>query len=170
MRTAVIFALLVALSGTAAADVLRPRPLPQHGTAFHERRLSPGVAAPSVKHAPRRHERPLHSAARDLTPQERAAFLSSVYRCWNAGSQDDEATSSSVTVGFSLSPEGRPVSGSIRMVSHSSGSEDAARQAFEVARGAILRCGARGYELPADRYEEWRQMEIMFNPEKMRIK
>lgn len=45
-----------------------------------------------------------------------------------------------------------------------------ATQAFEAARRAILRCGATGYDLPAEKYGQWRDIEMTFNPEKMRIK
>ena len=43
-------------------------------------------------------------------------------------------------------------------------------QAYEAARRAILRCGAKGYDLPADKYAQWQDIEITFNPERMRIK
>ncbi|MDZ4134880.1 MAG: energy transducer TonB, partial [Paracoccaceae bacterium] len=45
-----------------------------------------------------------------------------------------------------------------------------ARQAYEAARRAIIRCGATGFKLPAEKYDQWRNIEMVFNPEKMRIK
>ena len=44
-----------------------------------------------------------------------------------------------------------------------------ARQ-IEAARRAIIRCGADGYKLPPEKYDQWRDIEMTFNPEKMRIK
>ena len=75
-----------------------------------------------------------------------------------------------VVVAVNLSPEGRPESGTIRMLSSSGGSGDAAKQAFEAARRAIIRCGASGFDLPAEKYDQWRDIEMTFNPERMRIK
>jgi len=45
---------------------------------------------------------------------------------------------------------------------------DEANQAFGAARRAILRCGARGFQLPSDKYAQWRNIEMTFNPERMR--
>ena len=59
---------------------------------------------------------------------------------------------------------------SIEMLSASGGSAAAARQAFEAARRAIIRCGASGYDLPTEKYDRWRNIEMTFNPEKMRIR
>ena len=50
------------------------------------------------------------------------------------------------------------------------GSDTSARQAFEAARRAIIRCGATGYDLPIEKYEQWREIEMTLNPERMRIK
>ena len=75
------------------------------------------------------------------------------------------------TVEFeNVSEDGKPQAGSVRMISSSGGSEAAAGQAFGAARRAILRCGARGYDLPADKYEQWREIEMTFNPDGMRLK
>lgn len=79
-----------------------------------------------------------------------------------------EALAVTVTVGISMNRDGKP--DEPRLLGHTGGSEAAARKAFDVARRAILRCGGNGYDLPADRYEHWREIEITFNPEKMRLK
>ncbi|NNK78019.1 MAG: energy transducer TonB, partial [Litoreibacter sp.] len=42
--------------------------------------------------------------------------------------------------------------------------------AYEAARRALIRCGARGYNLPVDKFAQWQDVEITFNPERMRIK
>ena len=75
-----------------------------------------------------------------------------------------------VTVLVAMNENGTPDSGSIRMTESEGGSGDAVRQAFEAARRAIIRCGARGFPLPAEKYGEWAEIEMVFNPEKMRIK
>ena len=69
-----------------------------------------------------------------------------------------------------MTRDGKPVVNSIRMLSSEGGSADAVRQAFEAARRAIIRCGARGYDLPSEKYAQWQDIEMTFNPERMRIR
>jgi hypothetical protein len=93
-----------------------------------------------------------------------------VQQCWNVGSLSTEALGTTVVVSVRMGEDGRPDNGSIRMDSFSGGGDAAARQAFEAARRAIIRCGANGFNLPADKYDQWRDIEMTFNPESMRIK
>ena len=65
---------------------------------------------------------------------------------------------------------GVPDSGSIRLVTFSGGTEAGAQQAFEAARRAIIRCGARGFPLPVEKYSQWRDIEMTFNPEGMQFR
>ena len=44
------------------------------------------------------------------------------------------------------------------------GSDAAAKQAYEAARRAILRCQKDGYKLPAEKYNRWKTTIIDFNP------
>ena len=90
--------------------------------------------------------------------------------CWNVGSLSTEAMQTTVVVAVDMTPDGKPEIGSIRMLSFSGGSEAAARRAYETARRAIIRCGATGYNLPSEKYEQWREIEMTFNPENMRNK
>ncbi len=105
-----------------------------------------------------------------LTTGEKDALRVAVQRCWNVGSLSTDALSTTVVVGFSMSEDGRPNVASINMLGSSGGSGAAARQAFETARRAIIRCGASGFPLPIEKYDQWRDIEITFNPENMRIK
>lgn len=105
-----------------------------------------------------------------LTAGEKDALRVAVQQCWNVGSLSTEALNTTVVVGVEMAEDGRPVSGSIRMIDATGGSDAAARQAFEAARRAIIRCGANGFDLPVEKYDHWRDIEMTFNPEKMRIK
>ncbi|WP_171100415.1 energy transducer TonB [Ruegeria sp. HKCCD7255] len=105
-----------------------------------------------------------------LTSGEKDAMRLAVSRCWNVGSLSTDALNVVVVVGFSLTRDGKVVGGSLRIIDSSGGSAGAAKQAYEAARRAILRCGAKGYTLPADKYDQWQDIEITFNPERMRIK
>ena len=93
-----------------------------------------------------------------------------VQQCWNVGSLSSEALRVTVIVGLSVAQTGVPEAGSIRMVDFTDGSEAAARQAFEAARSAIIRCGARGFPLQPEKYDQWRKMELVFNPNGMRLR
>ncbi|MEX5598820.1 energy transducer TonB [Pseudophaeobacter sp. C1-32P7] len=105
-----------------------------------------------------------------LTSGEKDALRVAVSQCWNVGSLSTEALKTTVVVGVSLAQDGKPDSGSIRMLSSTGGSATAAKQAYEAARRAIIRCGSRGFQLPPEKYAQWRDIEMTFNPERMRIK
>ncbi len=97
-------------------------------------------------------------------------FRVAVSACWNVGSLSTEAQGTTVAIAFELDRDARPIEGTLRMIEYSGGSETAARQAYEAARRAVLRCGARGYDLPEESYGRWRLVELVFNPEGMRLR
>ena len=105
-----------------------------------------------------------------MTSGERDALRVAVQQCWNVGALSSEALRVTVTVGVDMNRDGSPDIASIRQVSAEGGSDAAIRQAFEAARRAIIRCGARGFPLPVEKYDQWRDIEMVFNPERMRIR
>ena len=105
-----------------------------------------------------------------LSAGEKESLRVAVSSCWNVGSLSTEALRTTVVVSVAMNQDGTPITGSITLESSSGGSDGAARQAFEAARRAIIRCGASGYALPAEKYGQWRDIEMTFNPERMRIK
>jgi len=105
-----------------------------------------------------------------LTLGEKDAMRVAVAKCWNVGSLSTDALQTVVVVGFSLNADGTVISNSLRLLESSGGAPGAERQAYDAARRAILRCGTKGYDLPADKYAQWQDIEITFNPERMRIK
>lgn len=105
-----------------------------------------------------------------LTRGEKDALVVSVSRCWNVGALSSDALRTTVVVGVEISRDGTPISASIRLVESSGGAGRAVEQAFEAGRRAIIRCGASGFDLPAEKYDRWRLIEMVFDPEKMRIK
>lgn len=105
-----------------------------------------------------------------LSAGEQDALRVAVSACWNVGALSTEALRTTVVVGVGLGQDGKPDIGSIEMLSSSGGDQAAVAQAFEAARRAIIRCGAQGFALPAEKYDHWRHIEMTFNPERMRIK
>ena len=105
-----------------------------------------------------------------MTEGEKDSLRVAVQTCWNVGSLSSDALRTTVTVAVSVAQSGVPDAASIKMIGFEGGNDTAARQSFEAARRAIIRCGATGFKLPADKYEQWRNIEMVFNPERMRIK
>lgn len=115
-------------------------------------------AAPSVPSGP------------PLSQGEIDGLIADVRACWNIGALSSEAQRTIVTIAVSLTQASVPEPGSIRMIGYEGGSAAAAAQAFEAGRRAILRCGATGFGLPQDKYDQWREIEMVFNPEQMRLR
>ena len=105
-----------------------------------------------------------------LSAGEKESLRVAVSSCWNVGSLSSDALQTTVIVTVSMNQDGTPIVGTIQLASSSGGSDAAARQAFEAARRAIIRCGAKGYQLPADKFGQWQNIEMTFNPERMRVK
>lgn len=105
-----------------------------------------------------------------LSAGEKEALRVAISSCWNVGSLSTDALKTTVVVSMAMTQDGKPVTSSIRMASSSGGSQPAAQQAFEAARRAIIRCGAKGFNLPVEKYSQWQDIEMTFNPERMRIK
>ncbi len=113
-------------------------------------------------------EQPSAPSGPPLTRGEKDALRVSVQKCWvvDVGSQAANVT---VTVGFAMDLDGK-VAGAITLLSSENGTGKAVETAFQAARRAVLRCQKGGYKLPTDKYDHWREIEITFNPEKMRLK
>ena len=103
-----------------------------------------------------------------MTGSEKESFRVAVNACWNVDPGAEWARVT-VVVGFSLGQDGK-VQGEPRLVSASGGTDAQANTAFQTARRAILRCQSSGYQLPADKYNEWKDVEITFDPSGMRLR
>ena len=112
----------------------------------------------------------VENAGPPMTDGEKDALRVAVQACWNVGSLSSDALLTTVTLGLTVAQDGIPDVASIEMIGFEGGTEASARQAYEAARRAIIRCGAKGFQLPPDKYEQWRNIEMEFNPERMRIK
>ncbi|WP_394195948.1 hypothetical protein [Litoreibacter albidus] len=98
-----------------------------------------------------------------ITSQEKGAFILGIQKCWNVGALGTDALAVSVVVGFQMEQDAKPIIGSIKLISSKGGSGVAVDKAYEAARRAIIRCGASGYNLPLDKYDQWREVEVSFN-------
>lgn len=102
-----------------------------------------------------------------LSAGERDSLKAAIARCWNVGALSTEAKSTIIVVALDMNQNGTPVADSIRFVSSTGGSSAAAQRVFNTARSAIIRCGSSGFDLPQEKYGQWRKIEITFDPSKM---
>ncbi len=103
-----------------------------------------------------------------LTRGEKDGLRVAVSQCWNLGSSSTDALRTTVTVLVDMAETGRPQN--ITLKSSDGPTDSATRIAFEAAKRAVIRCGSRGYPLPVDKYGQWRQIEMTFDPTNMRIR
>lgn len=156
---------------TSVRPSTRPnRPAPQTEAAQEADTQSSVNDALAEALASEQSETPAAPSGPPLTGGERDALRVAVSQCWNVGSLSSEALGTTVVVGMDMTQDGKPVSSTIRLISHSGGSQAAAEKAYQAARRAIIRCGSSGYNLPSEKYEQWQEIEMTFNPAKMRLK
>jgi hypothetical protein len=105
-----------------------------------------------------------------LTAGEIGDMRFAVQSCWTIGSVSTEAMSTVVTVRVTMNPDGTPDVGTIRMTGFTGGSDAAAQVMFRAARSAIVRCTREGYPLPPEKYDQWRDLELVFDPNGMRLR
>ncbi len=92
-----------------------------------------------------------------------------INRCWVTSTLSTEAMNTTVTLRVEMSEAGKPTS--IEMTSFEGGSEAAAQKAFEAGRRAVNRCaGPNGYDLPAEKYGQWNVLNLIFDPNGMRLR
>ena len=109
------------------------------------------------------------TATEALAPQVIRGMQLAISPCWNLGASSSAALFTTVVVGMELTIEGKPLADSISLLDYEGGNDESAKQVFRAAKRAILRCGAQGFELPAEQYSIWRNIEFVFNPAEMRM-
>lgn len=102
-----------------------------------------------------------------LTDLEADRLTSAIAPCWNVGALSVTALRATVVLSVQVDATGLPDAESIAFVEGSMGSETDKRQAFEAARRAVIRCGARG--LPyGPKMDEPSTLVIEFAPDGIR--
>lgn len=104
-----------------------------------------------------------------LSDSDKSGFLRQIGNCWNTGTLSTGAQNTIIDMVFDMTPDGRPVSSSVRLDGFSGGNAADADAAFQTARRALLRCtGDAGYDLPRDQYEQWQRVILTVDPTAMR--
>lgn len=104
-----------------------------------------------------------------MSSGEKDALRIAVQACWNVdpGARWAQTT---VTVAMNMTQDGKVVGSSLRMIASEGGDASTVDAAFGAARRAILLCQKDGYPLPPEKFGQWQEIEITFNPERMRIR
>ena len=102
-----------------------------------------------------------------LTGSERAGLVLAVQQCWNVPIGLQNADDLVVVIAIELAQDGKLAS-SPKMIEPAGAPTGAIKQAFEAGRRALIRCAP--YDLPREKYEQWRQIEVVFNPEEMAVR
>ena len=147
---------------------LRPRLRPTENTALTQSdkvalALREALSAPGPETAT-----PSSPSGFQMTSGKKNAIRRYLKPCWtrDVGSLSGDIV---VTLRWEMSPDGKLVAGSLRMIDSEGGDGRALKRAFQIAQGAVLRCGNKmGANLPPDKYAEWQEIEIRFDPSDMR--
>jgi hypothetical protein len=100
-----------------------------------------------------------------LSNAEKDGLKLAVQRCWNMPAGLRDAYELKVMLAAELQPNGQVINASIRLIEPSPAPDGRFQQAYEAGRRALIRCSP--YELPRDKYAQWRNIEVVFNPEGM---
>lgn len=107
------------------------------------------------------------SSGPPLTGREKGALVLAVQQCWTPPIGVQNAADLKVTLLVELNEQGK-ITGGPTLVSPSGSPQGVVKQAFEAGRRALLRCGP--YKLPQDKYEQWKEIEVTFNPQNMVVR
>ena len=84
-----------------------------------------------------------------------AALRADVQRCWLPPEAPE-----TVTVAFRMAPDGTVIDDSLQSIPR----EMEQTESFMAASRAILRCSRIGFDLPADQFDRWKEIEMTFDP------
>ena len=101
-----------------------------------------------------------------LTGSEKDGLRLAVQRCWNVPAGLRDAQELKVTLAAELAANGEVINASIRLIEPAQAPDGRFQQAYEAGRRALIRCSPYG-DLPRDKYAQWRNIEVVFNPEGM---
>ncbi len=101
-----------------------------------------------------------------MTSGEKNGLKLAVQKCWNVPAGLRDANTLKVTLAAELAADGSVVNSSIRLIEPSPAPDGRYQQAYEAGRRALIRCSPYS-DLPRDKFAQWRNIEVVFNPEGM---
>ncbi len=104
-----------------------------------------------------------------LTGGEMGNISSAISRKWNLGASSTDAMSSTVVVRVSFSADGTPID--FELIESSGPSQSGIDKLYETAQRAVNRAHADGgLPLPADKYDTWQVLDLVFDANGMRAR
>ena len=101
-----------------------------------------------------------------MASDDMMSFQQTVQSCWNTLGKSVDLN---LTIGFSLSEAGKVKPGSFRLIRADSPLQQNIDAAYRAARQTIIRCQKEGFDLPREKYAQWKELEITFLQEKMKV-
>ncbi len=98
-----------------------------------------------------------------LTDSERKGLVVAVQDCWSVPVGIQNASELVVTLAVDLAPNGGLAS-TPKLIEPKT-ADGQIQQAFEAARRALIACAP--YDLPPEKYDTWKRLEVVFNPKNM---
>jgi hypothetical protein len=171
--------LALATSGRPKPRQVAPKPAPERSqaeavlAAVQQEAARKPAAAPVPEPATSPAESRTTSAAATSLPvgpplssSEKEGLKLAVQRCWNVPAGLRDAQELKVTLAAELAPDGQVINASIRMIEPDPAPDARFKSAFDAGRRALIRCSPYT-DLPRDKYAQWRNIEVVFNPEGM---
>lgn len=97
-----------------------------------------------------------------LNSAELNGLANTINRCWDVGAASTAALNASVTLLITLDQSSRPID--IELLDSTGESPSAIETARRSAIQAVSKCGRDGLGLPPEKFETWKQIEVVFDP------
>lgn len=104
---------------------------------------------------------PIEGAGPTLSQTEKFKLLSDIQKCWTQPTGLSEAADLRVVIGVNFDANGE-LAANPTLVEPAQVSSPEMKAVFETGRRAIIRCNGK-YDLPLEKYEMWKYIEIAFN-------
>jgi hypothetical protein len=102
------------------------------------------------------------SLGESLNAAEMNGLANAINRCWDLGAASTAATEVSVTLLITLDQSSKPVN--VELLDSTGATPAAIDTARRAAIRAVRDCGENGLGLPPEKYETWKQIEVVFDP------
>lgn len=146
------------------AEVPKSKPEPDVTPEPAEDLIAKAIAEDLAKALAEAASQPAAVEGPPMTGSETSGLVFAIQECWNVPVGLENDASNIITMSIKLNRDGTLEDGP-RRIAPLNGSAAGILQAFEAARRALIRC--QPYDLPAKKYETWREIEIVFNPQQM---
>jgi hypothetical protein len=102
------------------------------------------------------------SLGESLNAAEMNGLANTINRCWDLGAASTAALNVSITLLITLDQSSRPID--VELLDSSGDTPEAISTARRAAITAVRNCGREGLGLPPEKYETWKQIEVVFDP------